>query len=110
MGTAWRNSTLTVLSGQTDSPILDLTEAKARYGVHLTIIAPGTLPEATTLQVTDGPAGTTFGTLQSGGSDITIAAAKAVVVGKVVAGGIRIHLGGAAAANRAFIIQGAPTS
>jgi filamentous hemagglutinin family protein len=110
MATSWRKSTLSILNGQTDSPILDLTEAKARYGVHLTIIAPGTLPEAITVQVTDGAAGTIFGTLQSSGADITIAAAKAVVIGKLVAGGLRLHAGVAVAAQRDFIIQGAPTS
>lgn len=102
--TEW-NTTLTIASGQTASSAFWFSADSKP--MHLLIIAPETLPETVKLAV-ERQADESYATLQSGGSDITIAADKAVIVSPVMGRKMRLEAGTAVAANRAFEIYGIP--
>jgi len=95
------NRTITILSGGTESEIVEALELAP--AVSVLIIAPATMPEAVVLQVAESPAGT-FTTLQTDGADVALAAGKATQL--TVMGGAywRLKAGGAAGADRAFRI------
>lgn len=91
-----RLTDLTIASGGTTSNSVNVKKVK-----RITLVAPATLPETVTLQVSvDG--GTTFNAFQTGGADVTIAAAKAKGVDYLVATHVRLSAGAAVAADRVF--------
>lgn len=102
--------TLTILAGQTDSGLLSalLTEGqrKVLFGsaVDIVVFAPAALTGTVNPQFSPSEGGT-METLQSGGSDVTLPAAKATSIGNFSARDMRIHSGSAEAADRAFIIR-----
>lgn len=88
-----RVGTLTIAGSATDSQALSTLQfGKAGLGaaVGITIYAPAAVPGVITVQVL--PYGdTVWRTLQSGGADVTIAAAKAVVISPPPFGDLRLH-------------------
>lgn len=103
----WKSTTLTIANGQTESPALDLQAVFPAGKLSLLIIAPATLPETVTPRVSGTTAGTHHA-LQSGGSDITLPAAKSTTIDPLVAGSLKLVAGGAVAADRAFEILAVP--
>lgn len=97
------NTTLTIASGQTESPALDLQALAARQPLMINILAPATLPESVNLRIAP-TAGGVYRTQQSDGVDIALAQSKATMVTQIVAGGMKLVAGGAVAANRTFDI------
>lgn len=94
---------LVILSAQTDSDWIP--ESILQQVRELLIIAPATLPETITFQVSVDKA--QIGTLQDGTGDIGITAGKAIVLGIILPGQyLRIHSGSAVAADRTFHIVG----
>ena len=90
---------LTIASGGTSSG--SVGRAALRAARAIAIFAPATLPETVNIAVSnDG--GSTYCTLQSGGSDIAIAAGKALVIDAVAFDDLRLTATGAVGANRAF--------
>ena len=69
----------------------------------VTITAPAALTGTITIQVDINASGT-YGTLQSGGSDITIAASKTLVIIDAAFKNMRIHSSSAEGAARQFIV------
>lgn len=102
--------TLTITSGQTASTALSDTwtegQTKVTMGalVSLTIFAPSALTGSITIQVKPYPAASSWSTLQSGGTDIGVAAGKAVNINNIPFGDIRILSGSAEGAQRDFVI------
>ena len=96
----WYAALITILSGQTLSPALDLDPTHYRLVRRILVIAPATLAESVTVLVsTDN---VTYGTLQSGGSDITFPAGKATQINGFQCRYIKFQAGGAVAADRTF--------
>lgn len=92
--------TLTITSGQTTSGALKVPS----YLDFLVIEAPATLTGTVTLEgSTDG--GTTFKTMYSGGSAITIAANGIHTISPVGVDSVRLVSGAAEGANRAFLVR-----
>jgi hypothetical protein len=99
--------TVSILSAATDSAEVNLAADNEKGLISLLFLAPTTLPETITIQLTDATGGT-FRTLQTGGADITIGAGKAVVVTDLPGGAIlRLHAGVGVAAQRDFVLYGA---
>lgn len=90
---------VTVLSGQQDSPEVQVPNRFLAVG----ILSPATLAEVTTVEVAERTGGT-FRTLQETdlSADFTLTAAKAAVIPDMPFRTFRIHLGGAAGADRVF--------
>jgi len=109
MGTAWRDTTLTIPNTGTESNILNLLEGGARHRVTLLIIAPAALTGTITIEVAKTTTGT-FGTLQSGGTDVNLTAGDATVIDIMTVGALKIVSSSAEAAARAFEILGAAAS
>ncbi len=99
-------TSLTVASSGTQSNALDRDELIRQGCRGVTIQAPATLAEVATIQISlDG--GTVYADLQSPpGTDITVAAGKAIVIDFVAYDKLRIELDGSAGAERAFLIRG----
>ena len=96
-------STLTIANGGTTSNVISFAEA--RGPVAILIIGPAALTAAVTLQVATTETGT-FVPLQSGGSDITIPAAKGTQITMSTPGAMRLVSAGAEGAERVFGILG----
>ena len=62
-------------SPSTGNALTDLTDIYA-----ISIIGPATLTGTVSIQVEPTSSGTTYATLQSGGVDVTVAAARAIVI------------------------------
>jgi hypothetical protein len=80
-----------------------------RRAKRLIIVGPATLPETATVQVSADEAGSQWANLinpATASTDLTIAAGKAVVVAVAGFKAVRIHLSGAAAAQRTFTVSG----
>lgn len=100
-------STLSIPSSGSDSPELNLAGDINRGPIILELLAPAALTGTVTVQVSNVSGGT-FRTLQTGGADIAIAAAKALVITDLPATGVlRLHSSGTEAAQRDFIVFGA---
>lgn len=100
----WRRSTLTILDGQTDSDVLDLTEKFARGSADLGILAPAS-GQTVTVHVAPDPGGT-FAPLQSGGSNITIPDSKWTQLVGLAAGALKLVAGVAVSGNQVYTIRG----
>ncbi len=99
--------TLSIPNAGTDSPELNLAGDINRGPIILEILAPAALTGVVTVQVSDVSGGT-FRTLQTGGADVAIAAAKAIVITDLPATGVlRLHSTLAEAAQRDFRVFGA---
>ena len=72
----------------------------------LTIHGPSALTNTVTLQSLDAVGGSAWTPVQSGGSDVTITAAKALVITEVPFGTIRVNSGGNEGAERVFPVWG----
>lgn len=103
--------TLTVGSGTTDSAALSAAlsagQLKTLFGscIGFTVVSPSALTGTITVQVVPTEGSTSWVTLQANGSDITIAANKAVPVDTGAFRDIRIHSSGAEAADRDFLLN-----
>lgn len=99
-------SDLTILSGQTQSGVLDFRSEGKHFITSLLVVSPTTLPEAVTVHAATSRTGT-FQPLQSDGVDITLPAAKATSIHPVgMVGAIKLVAGVAVAANRVFELAG----
>ena len=103
----WRSTTLTILSGATESEELNLADQGAIRVKSLTFWV-GTLPETVTVHLAPVLGGT-YRALQSGGGDITLPASRATQVSSITAGALKLVAGGAVAADRVFTVKGAAT-
>lgn len=97
---------LTVASSGTQSNAVDRDEIVRQGCRGVTIQAPGTLPEVATIQISLND-GTAYADWQSPpGTDITVAAGKAITIDFVAYDKLRIELDGAAGDERVFLIRG----
>jgi len=101
--------TLTIASGQTDSPALStVAKPKIALGVaiDLVIYAPSALTGTVSVQVSpiEEPDSADWRTASVAGTPVTIAAGAAEVVPVVAARDLRIHSSGAEGADRSFIV------
>lgn len=97
---------VTIASGQTDSPVIDLHHWNYHHITALLIVAPTTLPETVTVHATAALGGTYQPYQQLTGTDLTLPAAKARKldpVGHIAA--LKLIAGGAVAADRDFEIS-----
>ena len=100
----FRDTTLTILSGATESETLDFGgPMRGPVGIH--IVAPATLPETVNPMTAKAGAGAVFGILQSGGTDITLAAGKATQITFLTGRQLKLKATGATAADRVFEIS-----
>lgn len=97
-----RVGSLTIPAAGTDSPALSSDDI--RDSDFLTIFAPATLPEAVNVQVSwlKVPAAGDWRDLRRNAADVTIAAGDAETIDGVSFNALRLHAGGAVAADRAF--------
>lgn len=100
--------TLTIANGGTTSPTLDLIETRSKVVAGILIVSPGTLPETVNIQVTTDLSASpvVWGTLQSGGADIALPAAKATQITETTAAAVRLVSTAPVAADRVFSIRG----
>jgi len=105
----WRDTTLTIANAGTESPVLDLTENKARHRITLLIISPAAVTGTITIHVAKTTTGT-FGVLQSAGADVNLTAGDATIIDLMTAGALKIVGSAAQAAARVFDILGAAAS
>lgn len=102
---------LVIANGQTTSDVIS-GDLLADFSSVL-IAAPSTLPETVGVSVADrdpDDGAVAYRTLQSGGSDVTVGAGKAVIIGvdgRLPVMGLRLTAGGAVAAARTFKVVGA---
>lgn len=89
---------LVIANNATDSNVVEVGRAKA-----VTVMAPGTLTGTITIQASDD--GSTFYTLKSGGSDVSIGVNAAVTITDVGHKYLRVHSSGAEGAARTFKAQ-----
>lgn len=101
----FRNTTLTILSGQTDSELLDSKAANMRGPIGVLVISPASLPETVNVVVSRTLTGQ-FGVLQSGGADIVLAAGKAVQLSFVTPRAIKLRATSTVAGDRVFDLIG----
>ncbi len=92
--------TVTVYAGQTDSAEV----TKPGWAKSVSVTAPAGLAEVATI-TRSHISGGTFTTQQSAGVDVGPSAASKTCTIIPAPRYIKIHLGGAAAANRAFIVE-----
>lgn len=103
----WRNTTLTILSGATESEELNLRENGARRIKNFSIIAPTTLTGVVVVHLADLVGGT-YKALNDGfGNDKILLQNKAEQMTAIAAGAMKLVSSGAEAADRVFIVQGA---
>lgn len=102
---SFKLTTLTILSGQTESAELDLAGTNIRGPIGLLIVSPATLAETVHLVISTTLAGN-FGRLQSGGADVVLAAGKATQFSFVTGRVIKLKATGAVAADRTFNLMG----
>lgn len=94
--------TLTILSGQSVSNVLNLTASGSRLATMLGITAPAALTGIVTVYVAQSLGGI-FVPLQSPpGTDVNIAAAKAVSLIAIPFGAVQLVSSGTEGADRAF--------
>lgn len=89
--------TLTIPNGEDESEAI-----KVENVAGITFISPSTLPETVTIEVSGERSGNSFGTLEEGGSDVELAAGKALVVSPLPAKRIRLASGANVGADRDF--------
>jgi len=97
----WEQTSLTITSGGTLTPALDLD---ANYGPHyvrrVLILAPATLPETVTVLVSIDDV--TYVTLQSGATDIAVPQGKGTQINGFQCRYLKLQASGAVGANRVF--------
>lgn len=102
-----KSQPLSIPNGGTNTPELDLGADGNRGPIILEILAPAALTGVVTIEICNVSGGT-FRTLTAGGSDVAIAAGKAVIVTDLPGTGVlRLHSSGAEAAQRDFAVSGA---
>lgn len=95
--------TLSIAAGQTDSAAL-LATRDFREADSISIFAPAVLPETVTLQgaPNESPAAGDWMTVSRGGADVSVPAGKVVTIELPSFKALRLHAGGAVAAQRDF--------
>lgn len=104
--TNWRKCTLTILSGQTESEELDLTQNGVRRVKSIQIAPPAALTGTVTVHVAQDTGGT-YVPLANGGTNFTLPVSQAIQLSALVAGALKLVSSGAEGADRAFIVTGA---
>jgi hypothetical protein len=102
----WRETTLTILSGATESEVLNLEEKNARRKKNFTFINPAALTGTVTVHLADKVGGTFRAYNDGFGNDIVLIANKAQLVNALGAGALKLVSGSAEAADRVFIVRG----
>lgn len=95
---------LTIANGGTTSDVLEFGYCRLLRGLSIT--GPSALTGTVTVEISKGRSGTEWSTLQSGGADVTITAAKTTVIEPLIAGRLRLKSSGAEGAERVFKLQG----
>ncbi len=99
---------LSIAAAGTDSPamstLMSKGAARSTFGnsSDMVVHCPGTLPETCTVQVSPKYGSGVWYTLQQGGTDVALAAGKANQCAVGAIEDLRIHAGGAVAAQRDF--------
>lgn len=113
MATDFRTpQTLTIANGTAvSSAVLELNSGYSRNIATLLIVSPATLPESITVEVTTkydpaNPGNSVWGTLQSGGADITLPAGKATQLTEITAEALRLKSSTNVAGDRVFNLNG----
>jgi hypothetical protein len=108
-----RLSDLVITSGQTASNEISVTagvNTKIALGtlVDFIVFGPATLPETVAVQISEieSPSASDWHTVYLGGADVTVPAAKAVIVPVGAAAALRLLAGSAVAADRTFHVRG----
>lgn len=91
--------TLTIASGGTTSGVVRPNE-----GDSITIFAPSSLTGTITVEIEPTATGTSFCTLTSGGSNVTIAASAALIISPANFGQLRLKSGSTELADRTFTL------
>lgn len=105
----WRQTTLTIESGNQNSEELDLDANAARRKAAIEFLGPTALTGTVTIQL-KRPSDNAWVTLQSGGSDVSLPAAKCTTVDVITGLALRLHSSGAEGADRVFDILGVAES
>ncbi len=98
MSGTWNKASLTIPNAGDTSEEL-ITENYGQAAISFLVSAPATLPETVRIEVRIN---TAWATLQSGGEDIIIPAAKATQILQIMCKGVRLKAGAAVGANRVF--------
>lgn len=103
---AWRHTTLTIASGQTESEELNLEDNGRRIPKNLTFYNPATLPETVVIKLAKTVGGT-YASLNDGfGNDVVLLPGKSQVQARVTAGALKLVAGSAVGSDRVFSIDG----
>lgn len=103
----WRQQNLTILSGQTLSDELNLSENGVRRIKNLTFYVPATLTGIVKVQLAEAPGGT-YSTLNDGfGNDYTLQPGKSQILAGVTAGALKLLSSAGEGADRTFVVRGA---
>ncbi len=106
----WRDCTLTIASGATESAELSLQDQGARRLKTITIINPDLAAELVVLKIADKIGGT-YQTLNDGyGNDVRLLSNKSQVQAGISGGALKLVASAAVAADRVFLIKGAVQS
>jgi hypothetical protein len=102
----WRQTTLTILAGASQSEELNLTENYMRGPKIITFHIPATLTGVVKLH--EAPAvGGTYGPLNDGfGNDVTLLPGKVQVQSGITSGALKLISDAAEAADRVFTLRG----
>mgnify|MGYP004447908831 CR=1 FL=1 len=102
----WRNATLTIANGGTETDELDLGLNGARRQMAMTIHGPSALTGTVKVQISNATGGTYRDLQTSGGADINIGAGNSVTIDPLIGAALKLVSDGAEGAERTFHIQG----
>ena len=94
-------TTLTILTGQTSSGVLDMTTLPGPRASRVAIYGPGTIGQAVTVQVAP-KAGSSFCILRSAGTDIAISVSRSDEITVLGAAQLKLVAAGAVAQDTTF--------
>jgi hypothetical protein len=102
----WRDTTLTIANGQTESAVLDLSDDKARRIKNLNFFTPS-FGVVVTLHLAPS-AGGTFAPLNDGfGNNYTLQSSSAQILAGVTAGALKLVAASAVTGDKVVTIKGA---
>lgn len=99
----WRKTTLTILSGQTESGVLDLAENGARRPKAIAISVPVLAAEVVNPQM---EVGGIYQIVQSGGSDIALTSERVTQLDLLTGSKLKLVATAGVGANRVFQLEG----